>query len=132
MNYLKPGYFYALLLILSSCINSKAKIIHIDYLTEIDTRSANGYSQINRDDYFIIYNSTDSIELKNNINKTIKPYSDSFSDKFGNYRIFLYKESTFADTSYIKSFGENYYYKALLDEKAYMVFHWWAKRLISK
>ena len=132
MNYIRRNYFYLLLLILSSCINSKTQIIHIDYLTEVDTSRANGRIQINKQDYCIIYHSHDSIQLDEEINRIIKPYSDSFSDKFDNYQIFLYKESRFADTSYIKSFGKDYYYKALLDEKPYAELHWWTGHLISK
>lgn len=116
---------------LISCSNRQVKIKHINFLTEVWGDTTNGKNWRNRDDYFIIYNSWSSNGLQEQIDQTIKPYVDSFSSKFSNYTITLYKESKYADTTYIKSFPERLYYKALLDDKPYMTLQWYSGHLIN-
>lgn len=117
---------------LFSCTEKNFEIKHIPYLTEIDTFHINDDIINNRRDYFIIYNFHYSKKDKDKMNTVIQSYSDSFRSIYDNYSIFLFKESKSVDTFYIKSFGENYYYKALLDIRPDFSFQWWEGRQISK
>ena len=121
-------FLYCLL----SCTEKNIDIRHIPYLTEINTVFVNGNLQKNRVDYFVIYYFNDSKKTKDLLNSFTKNYSDSFKHQYDNYSILLFKESKYVDTSYIKSFGENFYYKAVFDVKPDFIFQWWEGRLISK
>lgn len=122
---------FLILHIFDSCKSQDTKIKHIGYLTIVDTLKLSKGIQVNREDYFIIYNFRKS-ESEQEIKGSIKKYSDSFSNRFTNYTIYFYKESPIADTNYIKGFGKEYYYKALLSEKPYAVYFWWLGKFYHK
>lgn len=125
----KPLWIVLFPVLLLAC--KRTQIKHVNILREAESISVNGHHQKNRIDYFIIYKSLISSVSKPLVEATIKPYVDSFSTTYNNYTILLYNESRGADTLYIKSFGEGYYYKALLGEAPYMEFSWWAGKLLK-
>jgi len=87
--------------------------------------------QYNRSDHFIVFNYAKNDKSRIAIEKYMSRYSNDFSKKFDNYHIYFYKNSSAADTNYIKSFPEGKSYKVLLDEAPLFEYQWYEGKLLT-